>query len=192
MTTQSVALPVETYHQSLIYLMCADCGQSHYFRSMPFQEGSHVRYNHPKAPEPTTFQTECPSCLAIQENDQEAVKAAFDHTANDPKHAQEMTQVPEFTKVELPNHVLACPRCSETVLFNTDWKGNITTFWSFGHDRMTNLSITDFAEWKRLMAGDPDCGFCEKLHASETDAITEAEDYTNTYFPNLNDDPPRL
>ena len=42
------------------------------------------------------------------------------------------------------------------------------------------------------MAGDPDCGFCEKLHANEAHAITESEEYTTTHFPNLNDNPPLL
>ena len=42
------------------------------------------------------------------------------------------------------------------------------------------------------MAGEPDCGFCEKLHGSEADAVAEAEEYTTTHFPNLNDDPPLL
>ena len=31
-----------------------------------------------------------------------------------------------------------------------------------------------------------------KLHGSEADAVAEAEEYTTTHFPNLNDDPPLL
>ena len=37
-------------------------------------------------------------------------------------------------------------------------------------DRINNLIATDFREWKNLTGGDPDCGFCEKLHANEADA----------------------
>ena len=48
------------------------------------------------------------------------------------------------------------------------------------------------AEWRRLMNCNPDCGFCEKLHASEGDAIAEAEAYTDEHFPGLNDYPPLL
>ena len=40
--------------------------------------------------------------------------------------------------------------------------------------------------------GEPDCTFCEKLHASEADASAEASAYTNENFPDLNDDPPLL
>ena len=76
----------------------------------------------------------------------------------------------ESTKADLPNHVMACPRCGEKCLFSTDWKGNATTFWTFAMDRINNLIATDFREWKNLTAGDPDCGFCEKLHANEADA----------------------
>ena len=140
MTADSVTLPVQTY-QTLIYLLCADCRQLHYFRRVPIQKGSQVQYNHPRAPDPAKFQTGCPSCLAMQENDAEAVRTAFDRTVSDPRHAQEMTQVTEFTRAQLPNRVLACPRCSQTVLFNTDWKGNITTFWSFGQERSMYLAI---------------------------------------------------
>ena len=126
MTTQSVVLPIQSY-QSLIYLLCPDCQQLHYFRRVPFQDGSQVRYNHLKTPAPTEFATQCPSCIAMQENDPVAVRAEFDHTANDPMHAKAMSEVAEFTHAELTNQVLACPRCHEAVLFSTDWKGNATT-----------------------------------------------------------------
>ena len=141
MTHQSVPLPVQTY-QSLVYLLCPDCNQLHYFRAVKFQDGSQVRYNHPQAPDPTQFQTECPSCLAMQDNDQEAVNAAFEHTVSDPFHAVEMKQVPEFTESPPPNRVMACPRCNETCLFSTDWKGNITKFWPSAWTESTGLCST--------------------------------------------------
>lgn len=114
-------------------MVCADCGQLHYFRRMPFQDGSQVRYNHPQAPEPAQFVTEFTSCLSLQENDPETVKRAFDNTTRDSRHAAAMKEV-----------------------------------------------------------GEPDCTFCEKLHASEADASAEASAYTNENFPDLNDDPPLL
>ena len=94
--------------------------------------------------------------------------------------------------VDQPNRVLACPRCGQTCLFSTDWRGNTTIFWAFGMDRLNQALFNNPTEWKRLMAGEPDCGFCEKLHASEADAVEEAEEYTNKHFPDLNDDPPLL
>ena len=127
MSNQSVPLPVHS-HQSLIYLLCADCDQLRYFRRVPFQDGSHVRYNHPKAPAPTQFVTECASCLALQENDAANVRRAFDHTITDSQHAAALTQVAAFTRADLPNLVLACPRCGETCLFSTDWQGNTAIF----------------------------------------------------------------
>ena len=192
MTNQSVELPVQSYHP-LIYLLCPDCGQLHYFyRREPLKDGSHVLYNHPQAPNPTEFVTGCPSCLAMQENDPTAVRAAFDRTVGDPHHAEEMRLVMVFTAAELPNRVLACSRCHNTVLFSTDWKGNVTSFWAWGMERLTNMAIDDEKEYKNLMAGDPDCGFCERLHESEPDAIAEADAYTEKNFPDLNDDPPLL
>ena len=191
MSTQSVPLPVQS-HQSLIYLLCADCDQLHYFRRVPFQDGSQVRYNHPQAPEPAQFVTECPSCLSLQDNDAETVRRAFDHTVTDSQHAAAMKEVAEFTRANLPHRVLVCPRCGQTCLFSTDWKGNATTFWAYGMDRLNQAMFDNPAEWKNLMAGEPDCGFCEKLHTSEADAIAEAAAYTNENFPDLNDDPPLL
>ena len=38
MSTQRVPLPIQSY-QNLIYLLCADCDQLHYFRKVPFQVG---------------------------------------------------------------------------------------------------------------------------------------------------------
>ena len=116
--------------------------QCHYFRAVKFQEGSQVRYNHPKAPEPTQCVTECSSCLALQENDPETVRAAFDSTTKDSRHAEGIKGAGGFTKADLPNRVLAYPRCSETALFSTDWKGNTTTFWTFGMDRL-NRALFD-------------------------------------------------
>ena len=191
MSTQSVPLPIQS-HQSLISLLCADCGQLHYFRRVPFQDGSQVRYNHPQAPEPAQFVTECPSCLALQKDDAATIQRAFDHTITDSQHAAAMTEVAEFTRTDLPNRVLACPRCGETCLFSTDWKSNVTTFWTYGTNRLNQAMFNNPAEWKSLMVGEPNCGFCEKLHASEAGAIAEAEGYTNKNFPDLNDDPPLL
>ena len=128
----------------------------------------------------------------MQKNDPTAVQAAFDHTVSDPHHAEEMRFVAVFTAAELPSRVLACSRCHQTVLFSTDWEGNVTSFWGWGVDRLTDLAIHDEKEWKNLMAGEPDCGFCEKLHDSEPDAVAEAEAYTTENFPDLNDDPPLL
>lgn len=59
-------------------------------------------------------------------------------------------------------------------------------------DRINRAMFDNPTEWKNLMAGEPDCGFCEKLHDNETDAIAEAAAYTNENFPDLNDDPPLL
>ena len=115
--------------------------------------------------------TECPSCLALQDNDAETVRRAFDHTVADSQHAAAMKKVAEFTRANLPNRVLACPRCRQTCLFSTDWKGNATTFWAYGMDRLNQALFDNPAEWKNLIAGQPDCGFCEKLHTSEADAI---------------------
>ena len=99
--------------------ICQPCSDAlhrlHYFRRVPFQDGSHVRYNHPKAPAPTQFVTECASCLALQENDAANVRRA-------------MTQVAAFTRADLLNRVLACPRCGETCLFSTEWQGNTAIF----------------------------------------------------------------
>lgn len=85
----------------------------------------------------------------------------------------------QFKCIELPTRVLACSKCHQTVLFNTDWKGDTTLFWPFGTSRFNNLIATDEAEWKNLMASDPD-------------AVAETEAYTNENFPDLNDDPPLL
>ena len=166
--------------------------QIHYFNRLPYQQGSCVRYNHPEAPDPTQFVTECPSCLALQENDPATVRAAFDRTINDPTHAISLACVMQFKCIELRTRVLACSRCHQTVLFNTDWKGDTTLFWPFGTSRFNLLIATDEAEWKNLMASDPDCGFCEKLHDNDVDAVAETEAYTNENFPDLNDDPPLL
>ena len=35
MVTPSVPLPIQ-FDQTLIYLLCADCGQRHYFRAVKF------------------------------------------------------------------------------------------------------------------------------------------------------------
>ena len=192
MSAQRVPLPIQS-HQSLIYLLCTDCDQLHYFRRVPFQDGSQVRYNHPQAPEPAKFVTQCTYCLALQDNDPETVRAAFDHTIRNFRHAAAMTRVNEMTRANLPNRVLACPRCGETCLFSTDWLGNTTTFWHFGMERLSRaLYNGNEKEWKTLMAGEPDCGFCEKLHSSEADAVAEAEDFTNEHCPDLNDDPPQI
>ena len=139
MSTQSVPLPVQS-HQSLIYLLCADCDQLHYFRRVPFQDGSQVRYNHPQAPETAQFVTECPSCLALQDNDAETVRRAFDHTVADSQHAAAMKKVAEFTRANLPNRVLACLRCRQTCLFSTDWKGNHLLGLRYGPPRPRHCS----------------------------------------------------
>ena len=94
--------------------------------------------------------------------------------------------------MDLPTRVLVCPQCGESILFSTDWKDNTTQFWAFGMDRLNRALLDDHTKWKKLMNGDPDCGFCEKLHHSEADAMRKAEDYTYEHFPDINDDPPLL
>ena len=60
-------------------------------------------------------------------------------------------------------------------------------------DRMNDALLSgDDTEFKNLMAGDPDCGFCEKLHDCDADTVHEAEAYTNENFPDANDNPPLL
>ena len=48
-TTQNVAFPAQTY-RSAIYLLCADCEHTQYFRTLPFQKSSQVQHNHPQTP----------------------------------------------------------------------------------------------------------------------------------------------
>ena len=105
MSAQSVELPVKPL-QSLIYLLCAECDQLHYFRTVPFRQGYQVRYNHPKAPDPYEFQTDCPSCLALQANDPNAIHEAFNRTSSDPHHEAPMRQVTDFTKQDLENIIV--------------------------------------------------------------------------------------
>ena len=66
-----------------------------------------------------------------------------------------MKEVGEFTRADLPNRVLACPRCEQTCLFSTDWKGNVTTFWAYGMDRLNETLFNDPAEWKSLIGSIP-------------------------------------
>ena len=119
----------------LTYLVCPECEQIHYFRAVPIKEGTLIRYNHPQDPDdPTNFNTDCLTCHAMQENDQPTLTRALDHTRANPLHAEAMTTVDELTKTDLVTAVLACPQCAETSLFNTNWKGELTAFWSFGMD----------------------------------------------------------
>ena len=104
MSYRSVELPVKPL-QSLIYLLCAECDQLHYFRTIPFGKACQVRYNHPKAQDPYEFQTRCPSCLALQANDPDAIQEAFNRTSSDPHHEAPMRQVTDFTKQQLENAV---------------------------------------------------------------------------------------
>ena len=178
----------------LTYLVCPECEQIHYFRTVPIKEGTLIRYNHPQDPDdPTNFNTDCLTCHAMQENDQPTLTRALDHTRANPLHAEAMTTVDELTKTDLVTAVLACPQCGETSLFNTNWHRDLTAFWSFGTARLTALLENgEHDRWRLLMKGDPNCGFCERLKNNEPDAIAEAVAYTNQNFPHINDDPPIL
>ena len=124
----------------LTYLVCPECEQIHYFRAVPIKEGTLIRYNHPQDPDdPTSFNTDCLTCHAMQENDQPTLTRALDHTRANPLHAEAMTTVDELTKTNLVTAVLACPQCGETSLFNTNWHRELTAFWSFGTARLTAL-----------------------------------------------------
>ena len=99
----------------LTYLVCPECEQIHYFRTVPIKEGTLIRYNHPQDPDdPTNFNTDCLTCHAMQENDQPTLTRALDHARANPLHAEAMTTVDELTKTDLVNAVLACPQCAET------------------------------------------------------------------------------
>ena len=178
----------------LTYLVCPECEQIHYFRAVLIKDDILIRYNHPQDPDdPTNFNTDCLTCHAMQENDQPTITRALDHTRANPLHAEAMISVDEFTKTDLVNAVLTCPQCAETSLFNTNWKGDLTAFWSFGMDRLIALLENgEHDRWRLLMKGDPSCGFCERLKNNEPDALVEAVAYTNENFPDINDDPPFL
>ena len=168
----------------LTYLVCPDCEQIHYFRAVTIKDNTLIRYNHPQDPDdPTQFKTDCQTCLRMQENDPPTLTRALDRTRTDPLHAEAMISVDEFTKTDLVIAVLACPQCTETSLFNTNWKGELTAFSSFGMDRLLNLSTRDYTASKRLMADNPDCSFCERLRNNDPEAIVEAVAYTNENFP---------
>ena len=120
----------------LTYLVCPDCEQIHYFRAVTIKDNTLIRYNHPQDPDdPTQFKTDCQTCLHMQENDPPTLTRALDRTRTDPLHAEAMISVDEFTKTDLVIAVLACPQCTETSLFNTNWKGELTAFSSFGMDQ---------------------------------------------------------
>ena len=102
----------------LTYLVCPECEQIYYFRTVPIKEDTLIRYNHPQDPDdPTNFNTDCLTCHAMQENDQPTLTRALDHTRANPLHAEAMTTVDELTKTDLVTAVLACPQCGETSLF---------------------------------------------------------------------------
>ena len=66
----------------LTYLVCPECEQIHYFRTVPIKEGTLIRYNHPQDPDdPTNFNTDCLTCHAMQENDQPTLTRALDTPA---------------------------------------------------------------------------------------------------------------
>ena len=178
----------------LTYLVCPECEQIHYFRTVPIKEGTLIRYNHPQDPDdPTNFNTDCLTCHAMQENDQPTLTRALDHTRANPLHAEAMTTVDELTKTDLVTAVLTCPQCAETSLFNTNWHRELTAFWSFGMDRLIALlEKGEHDRWRLMMRGDPSCGFCERLRNNDPEAIVEAVAYTNENFPDINDDPPIL
>ena len=131
---------------------CPDCEQIHYFRAVTIKDNTLIRYNHPQDPDdPTQFKTDCQTCLHMQENDPPTLTRALDRTRTDPLHAEAMISVDEFTKTDLVIAVLACPQCTETSLFNTNWKGELTAFWSFGmgpaaeslHQRLHRIQAPD-------------------------------------------------
>ena len=193
--------------QTLFALECPDCERLHCFRQLHHHQddheyhyiqgrryptGSHVLYNHPADFGPWPSRSDCPTCPALENDDPAAVQSAYIHSTSLPGLEGKILFLDQFALVELGNRVIACPQCGETTLFNTDWKNQTTQFWCFGMDRITRAVIEDRDKWKRLMAGDPDCTFCNRLQANEADAIAEAEAYTEENFPDLNDDPPLL
>ena len=103
-----------------------------------------------------------------------------------------MTGVAKFARLHLNNKVLVCPRCHETGVFSTDWHGHITLFLGFAMDRINSEMIDNPPEWKRLMSNDPDCGFCERLHENDPEAVGEANAHTDANYRNINDRPPIL
>lgn len=206
MPNTPVPLPILN-PQTLFVLACPDCDRFHCFRQLHhhrddddhyignqrYRGATYVLYNHPSDFGPTSSQSNCPTCPALQEDELAAVHSAFTHTISRPEQEGKLLFLGQDALLQPGNRVLACPQCGETTLFNTDWKGRTTQFWAFGMDRLNRaLFDNNHAEWKRLMNGETDCEFCGKLQANEAEAIIEAEAHTEENFPDLNDEPPEM